>query len=207
MFIPKQILFWKRFNINFLAIFVGDSIPDELEEYKSYIILWKLNLDLNTAYVAQNLRMYFSALIQLPDDEMVMLTDMDMLPTNPTYYTSNLEQYRHDDFIYYRHVDGNQIYMCYNAAHPNTWSKLFGISNFDDIYNKIKENYIAALKDRIAELQSLHDTVTAPEVIHADETKILMIEKWHVDIDKVKTDIMKDIIELNEFLTEVETGE
>jgi hypothetical protein len=34
-----------------------------------------------------------------------------------------------------------------------------------------------------------------------------MIEKWHVDIDKVKTDIMKDIIELNEFLTEVETGE
>jgi hypothetical protein len=72
---------------------------------------------------------------------------------------------------------------------------------------KIKENYIAALKDRIAELQSLHDTVTAPEVIHADETKILMIEKWHVDIDKVKTDIMKDIIELNEFLTEVETGE
>jgi len=71
---------------------------------------------------------------------------------------------------------------------------------------KIKENYIAALKDRIAELQSLHDTVTAPEVIHADETKILMIEKWHVDIDKVKADIMKDIEELNGFLTEVEAG-
>ena len=63
MFIPKQILFWKKFNINFLAIFVGDSIPDELEEYKSYIILWKLNLDLNTAYVAQNLRMYLYLLL------------------------------------------------------------------------------------------------------------------------------------------------
>ena len=141
MFIPKQILFWKRFNINFLAIFVGDCIPDELQEYKNNIVLWTLNLDLNTAYVAQNLRMYFTALIYLPDDEMVMLTDMDMLPTNPIYYTSNLEQYKHEDFIYYRHVDGNQIYMCYNAAHPKTWSKLFGVKTFDDIHNKIKENY------------------------------------------------------------------
>ena len=99
MFIPKQILFWKRFNINFLAIFIGDSIPDELQEYKNNIVLWTLNLDLNTAYVAQNLRMYFTALIYLPDDEMVMLTDMDMMPTNPTYYTSNLAQYKHEDFI------------------------------------------------------------------------------------------------------------
>jgi hypothetical protein len=72
---------------------------------------------------------------------------------------------------------------------------------------KIKENYIASLKDRIAELQNLYETVTAPEVIHADDTRILMIEKWHVDIDKVKADIMTDIEELNGFLAEVETGE
>ena len=72
---------------------------------------------------------------------------------------------------------------------------------------KIKENYIASLKYRIAELQNLYDTVTAPEVIHADDTRILMVEKWHVDIDKVKADIMKDIEELNGFLAEVETGE
>ena len=47
---------------------------------------------------------------------MVMITDMDMLPTNDKYYKENLENYSHDDFIYYRNIDHRQIYMCYNAA-------------------------------------------------------------------------------------------
>ena len=78
MFIPKQIYFWKKFNINFIAVFVGEVLPDELIPYKENIILWNKNLDLNTAYVAQNLRMYYTSLLELPDDEMVMITDMDI---------------------------------------------------------------------------------------------------------------------------------
>ena len=46
--------------------------------------------------------MYYASLLKLPDDEMVMITDMDMLPTNDTYYTSGLEEYKKEDFIYYR---------------------------------------------------------------------------------------------------------
>lgn len=142
MFIPKQILFWKKFGINFIAIFVGSHLPHELLEFKNNIILWPHNLDrLNTAYIGQNIRMYYAALINLPDDEMVMLTDMDMLPTNPTYYTHGLEKYKFEDFIYYRHVDGNQIYMCYNAAHPKIWGKLFNIQNENDVSNRLQENY------------------------------------------------------------------
>jgi len=141
MFIPKQILFWKKCGINFVAVFVGNHLPPELLEYKNNIILWPHNSDLNTVYVGQNIRMYYAARIDLPDDEMVMLTDMDMLPTNPTYYTSGLEQYKIEDFIYYRHVDGNQIYMCYNAAHPKTWGKLFNIHDDNDIRNRLNENY------------------------------------------------------------------
>ena len=140
MFIPKQIHFWKKFNINFIAIFVGEVLPNELIPYKENIILWNKNSDLNSAYVAQNLRIYYTSLLDLPDDEMVMITDMDMLPTNNKFYVDGLEQFKQDDFIYYRHVDGNQIYMCYNAAHPKIWSKLFGINNIDDIKLKINEN-------------------------------------------------------------------
>ena len=33
MFVPKQISFWKLFGINFIAIIIGDGIPDELKEY------------------------------------------------------------------------------------------------------------------------------------------------------------------------------
>ena len=140
-FIPKQILFWQKFNINFIAIFVGETIPEPLSKYTNNIILWNKNLDLNTAYVAQNIRMYYPALINLLEDECIMITDMDMLPTNFNYYKDGLEKYNTNDFIYYRHVDGNQIYMCYNASHPSTWGKLFNITNENDIEKYIYEYY------------------------------------------------------------------
>jgi hypothetical protein len=141
MFIPKQILFWSKFNIKFIAVFVGESIPNELLKYKNNIILWNKNLDLNTAYTAQNIRMYYTSLISLPDDEMVMITDMDMLPTKGDYYKNGLGRFKKDDFIYYRNVDGDQIYMCYNAAHPSTWAHVFSIYCENDIENQINKNY------------------------------------------------------------------
>jgi hypothetical protein len=63
-------------------------------------------------------------------------------------------------------------------------------------------NYIAEVTDKIAELQDYHDTITKPEFVNADETKILMIEKWDVDIEKVKADLRKDIAQLQEWLAE-----
>ena len=141
MFIPRQIIFWRKFNIKFIAVIVGDKIPNELIKYSNNIILWNKNLNLNSAFVAQNLRMYYSALINLPDDELVMITDMDMLPMSKKYYADGLENFKKDDFIYYREVDKNQIYMCYNSAHPHTWGKVFKINNELDIENKINETY------------------------------------------------------------------
>lgn len=142
-FIPKQLFFWGKFGIRFLAIFIGDKIPEELVPYSENIILWSKNLDLHTAYVGQNIRLYYTALIDLPDDEMVMITDMDMLPCSPRFYKDGLEGFQKQDFIYYRHIDEKekQIYMCYNAAHPSVWGSCFGIKTIDDIERKIYENY------------------------------------------------------------------
>ena len=143
MFIPKQVLFWGKFNIKFVAIFIGEAIPDELEEYSDNIILWSKNLDLNHVFVAQNMRIYYPALLDLPDDEVVMITDMDMLPMNDRYYKEDLDSYGVDDFIYYRHIEGNEIYVCYNAAHPKTWGKVFGIESEKDIEDALYRNYVA----------------------------------------------------------------
>lgn len=141
-FIPKQILFWGKFNIKFIAVFVGDKLPTMLEKFKDNIILWNRNLDLNTAFVAQNIRIYYPSLLKLPDDEMVMITDMDMLPMNDTYYKSGLENFTKKDFIYYRRIEvKNQIYMCYNAAHPETWGQVFKIKNENDVESKINMTY------------------------------------------------------------------
>lgn len=141
MFIPKQILFWAKFNIRFIAVFVGDTIPPVLEAYKANIILWTRNQDMKGAFVGQNIRIYYPALLDLPDDELVMITDMDMLPMNHTYYTAGLESFTTNDFIYYREVAGNQIYMCYNAAHPRTWAAVFGIKSEDDIERALNSTY------------------------------------------------------------------
>jgi len=140
-FIPKQIIFWNHFNIRFIAIFVSEKIPDELLPYSDNIFIWNKNMDLHSVFVAQNIRIYYPALLDLPNDEMVMITDMDMLPMNDHYYTSGLDNYTTEDFIYYRNIDGNQIYMCYNAAHPSTWAKVFEVESEGDIERKLYENY------------------------------------------------------------------
>jgi hypothetical protein len=76
-----------------------------------------------------------------------------------------------------------------------------------ELYEKenMKKNYIAAIKYKLEELEDLRDTVSSPTIIHADDTKILMVEKWNVDIDKVKKDIEEDIVSLKNALTEAET--
>lgn len=63
-------------------------------------------------------------------------------------------------------------------------------------------NYIAEVRDKIAELQDYHDTVSKPEFVNADETRVLMIEKWDVDIDKIKADLKADIAQLQKWLDE-----
>jgi hypothetical protein len=73
--------------------------------------------------------------------------------------------------------------------------------NWEEYERKIMlRNYIAEIKDKIAELQNYHDTVSKPEFVNADETRILMIERWDVDINKIKADLMKDIEMLKENL-------
>jgi len=142
LFIPKQIIFWRTFNIKFLAVYIGEEIPNELLDYTDNIILWNKNLNINTSYVGQNLRIYYPALLNLGEDELVMITDMDMLPMNDKYYKDGLDNFTKQDFIYLRNIDVNQIYMCYNLAHPSVWSKVFNVKNEDDIEKKIAENYI-----------------------------------------------------------------
>lgn len=142
-FIPKQIIFWGKIGIRFIAVYIGDCLPEELIPYSDNIIIWSRNLDLHSAYVAQMIRLYYTAVIDLPNDELVMITDMDMLPCSPQYYKDGFEGFQKQDFIYYRHIDEaeKQIYMCYNAAHPSIWGTCFGVSTIDDIERKLYENY------------------------------------------------------------------
>lgn len=65
-------------------------------------------------------------------------------------------------------------------------------------------NYIASLKDTIAELQTYYDNFSKPEYLIMDEheKKVLMLEKWDVDVEKVKSDLQEDIDHLKKHLEE-----
>lgn len=76
----------------------------------------------------------------------------------------------------------------------------------DIVVEKGRQNHMAAIKDRIQELQNYHDNLSQPEFIHADNEKILMIEKWDVDINTVKKDLMEEITKLQKHLEMVESG-
>ena len=39
LFVAKQIIFWNKFDIKFICVFVGENIPYELKDYKDNIIL------------------------------------------------------------------------------------------------------------------------------------------------------------------------
>jgi len=80
-----------------------------------------------------------------------------------------------------------------------------------EVVNELK-NQIAFVRDQIAEITSYRDALSQPEIIHADEEKILMVEKWTVDLNKVRKDMTEDIERLEvilkntiEILREVES--
>jgi len=68
----------------------------------------------------------------------------------------------------------------------------------------MRKNYIAALRDVIKELEHGYEHISSPEFVYADDVKILMIEKWHVDIDQVKKEMLEEINRLKELLAEAE---
>ena len=66
-------------------------------------------------------------------------------------------------------------------------------------------NYIAEVEDKIQELQSYYNEVSKPEflIMNENEKTVLMMEKWDIDVDKLKTDIQTDIDTLKQYLNDV----
>jgi hypothetical protein len=70
--------------------------------------------------------------------------------------------------------------------------------------NVMLRNYIAEIRDKIMELQAYYAEINKPEFLLMDEHEktVQMMEKWDVDIDKIKTDIANDIDTLQQHLKE-----
>ncbi len=143
-FIPIFIKTWNKLYpfVDVKIVFISDNIPNEYKEYEKNLILFKPLLNISTAFISQYIRLLYPAILDYNNG--IMITDMDMLPMNRTYYTKNIYEFSNDKFIYLRNVlltNKQQIATCYNVAINKIWSEIFGINSIDDINIRLKEVY------------------------------------------------------------------
>ncbi len=141
-FIPVFVKTWKKLypDVDIKIILIAHAIPNEYQEYKDRIILFEPIEYVLTSFTSQIIRLFYPCL--LPYENGVMITDMDILPMNRTYYTENIRPFDNDKFIYLRDnicFEYKEIAMCYNVASPKTWQEIFNICSIDDIRNTIKD--------------------------------------------------------------------
>lgn len=141
-FIPIFIKTWKKLypTVDVKIILIANEIPQKYIEYNDHIILFKPIENVLTSFTSQVIRLFYPCL--LPYKNGVMITDMDILPMNRTYYTENIRPYDNNKFIYLRDnvcFEYKQIAMCYNVATPSIWRDIFNIHSIDDIRATIKD--------------------------------------------------------------------
>ena len=139
-FIPIFVKTWNKLypKVDVKIILIADEIPEQFLEYKNNIILFKPIDNVLTSFTSQFIRLLYPCILNYKNG--ILITDMDMLPMNRTYYTKNVELFDNSKFIYYRGdacFEYKQIAMCYNIATNEVWRDIFKINNIEDIRNYI----------------------------------------------------------------------
>jgi len=140
-FVPIFIKTWNKLypDIDVKIILIANDIPDNLLPYKNNLIVFEPIESVLTSFTSQIIRLLYPCILNYKNG--VLITDIDMLPMNKTYYTENIKSYENNKFIYYRDnvcFNSQQFAMCYNISTPQIWKDIFKINSLDDIINYIK---------------------------------------------------------------------
>lgn len=131
-FIPNFVVAWTKLipEADICIVMIATEIPARFQEYARYIHLLPPIPGIHTAFHAQCVRLL--APRHIARNEGVLITDMDMLPMNRSYYVDSIASASPDAFIVYRDVClPKEISMCYNIAHPHTWRAMFGTESIE----------------------------------------------------------------------------
>jgi hypothetical protein len=133
-FIPNFIKAWNILfpDADVVVVLIADEIPEHLEQYSANIKLFKPLPNILTAFQAQCIRLLYPRHIERNDG--VLITDMDMLPMNRSYYADSIKDISDDTFVTYRDVClPTEIAMCYNIATPAVWRGVFGSNTTESL--------------------------------------------------------------------------
>lgn len=138
---PYVFKIWKkRFNLDCYLVLIMNEIPKYLEEYFEYIILFPPIDNINTVFIAQNVRLLFPAMFK---DKNILITDLDIIPVSKKYFIDSIEKIDDNVFVSYsdRYLSQNMLAICYNIANSEIWKKIFKITSISDVISLLKEWY------------------------------------------------------------------
>lgn len=143
-FIPLFINTWKKLYpyLDVKVILISNNIPEKYKEYNKHLILFRPIENISTAFISQYIRILYPSILNYKNG--ILITDIDIIPMNKSYYTKNIEEYDNNKFIYYREnvcFNYKQLAICYNVATPIIWKEIFNINTIDDIINRLNIVY------------------------------------------------------------------
>jgi len=140
--IPVFIKVWSLLGIEPKIILINSYIPEEYKEYENSIILFDRDIhnlkELNTAYIAQTIRIFYPALF--PSHKKIIISDIDIVPISHNFFVDSIKEFSDRSFINYRRYNG-QLNICYNVARADIWKEIFAINNIEDISKRLLLNY------------------------------------------------------------------
>ncbi len=130
---------WFRFGLKPTLAFISHE-QVELDNTYGEVVQIQPIAGIPTWFHAQVIRLLLPVFFE---EEACLTSDIDMLPLNKDYFTSNVKNIDDKKFIIYR--DRAQPWndprypICYLAAKGKIFKQLFGIKSVDEIENLIKE--------------------------------------------------------------------
>lgn len=152
-FVPLFIKTWNKLypDVDVKIILIANDIPENLFLYKNNIIIFKPIENISTSFTSQFIRNLYPSLLNYESG--IMITDIDNLPMNKTFFTKNIENIPDNKWINLRDWRTNdQISMCWQVAKADTWKQVFHIENLQNIKDTLisvnnKINYINGSKE------------------------------------------------------------
>jgi hypothetical protein len=143
-FWPRVRDLWIRMGITPILVFIGDE--DKVINREEYIIhkIKKIN-NFPEAFQSQISRLFIPKHYQ---DEVLLLSDIDMLPINKDYFTKTTLPHDEDSFVIFSsnayENSSNEIKypICYNAAKGKTYSEVLDLNcNFEEFSRRLWDDH------------------------------------------------------------------
>jgi hypothetical protein len=144
MIYPYVKLVWEKLlNIKCILVYIGESIPKELENYNNSIILFKPIKNLHTAFIAQCIRLLYPCIMDKYKNG-ILICDIDLIPLN-NYLIKKTEGINDDYFVNFflkdKLIACEEINIIYNVASYSVWRDIFKIHSLDDIIETLQSWY------------------------------------------------------------------